>query len=170
MKFTLTPNDELKFKIIQNWDFSTPKTIINGFYCYKYIKDFISSRENYNSTYSISSNTVVLKLEISKDKGKIIYEIEDIQLNFQGQGKVLKVISIDVSTDDNTNKVKIKVNIEQILSLNEKISSFFACFTSGISKKIEKQRSKEFRKELHDKKLIEEIIKKKAKETIINEY
>lgn len=170
MKFTLTPNDELNFKIIQNWDLSTPKTIINDSYCYKYIKDFISNRENYNSTYSISSNTVVLKLEISKDKGRIIYGIEDIQLNFQGQGKVLKVISIEVLTDDNTNKVKIKANIERVFSLDEKISSFFTCITSGISKKIEKQKSKEFAKELHDKKLIEEIIKKKAKETIINEY
>ena len=170
MKFTLLPKDELKFKIIQNWDFSTPKTIINSSYCYKYIKDFITNRENYNSTYSISSNTVVLKLEISKDKGRIIYEIEDIQLNFQGQGKVLKVISIEVSTDDNTNKVKIKANIERVFSLDEKISSFFTCITSRISKKIEKQKSKEFAKELHDKKLIEEIIKKKAKETIINEY
>ena len=38
--------------------------------------------------------------------------------------------------------------------------------TSGITKKIEEQKSRKFQKELDDKKLIEEIIKNKAKETI----
>ena len=42
--------------------------------------------------------------------------------------------------------------------------------TSGITKKIEKQKKRRFQKELEDKKLIEEIIKNKAKETITDEY
>lgn len=46
MKFTLYPNDELKFKIKQSWDLSAPETLIEGSYCYKYIKYLVSSREN----------------------------------------------------------------------------------------------------------------------------
>lgn len=46
------------------------------------------------------------------------------------------------------------------------IQSTFAYMTSGITKRIEKQKNKKFQKELDDKKLIEEIIKNKAKETI----
>lgn len=38
--------------------------------------------------------------------------------------------------------------------------------TSGITKKIEEQKKRRFQKELEDKKLIEEIIKNKAKERI----
>ena len=38
--------------------------------------------------------------------------------------------------------------------------------TSGITKRIEEQKKRRFQKELDDKKLIEEIIKNKAKETI----
>jgi hypothetical protein len=42
--------------------------------------------------------------------------------------------------------------------------------TSGISKKLSEQKSKNIAKELEDKKLIEEIIEQKAKETITDEY
>ena len=54
MKFTLYPNDELKFKIKQSWDLSAPETLIEGSYCYKYIKYLVSSREKYNFTYCTS--------------------------------------------------------------------------------------------------------------------
>lgn len=168
MKFTLTPNDDLKFKINQNWDLGAPITIIDGASTYKNIKYIIRNRERFNSTYSTSFANV-LSLEISKNKGTVIYEIENIQLNFQGQGKALKVSSIDVIVDELTNRAKVKLNIEKVLSFEEKISSFFSRVTSGITKKIEEQKDKSFNKKLEDKKILEEIIKNKAKETITKE-
>ena len=51
MKFTLTPNDELKFKIKQGWDYSTPTTVINNAYCYNNFMELISSRKHYAGTY-----------------------------------------------------------------------------------------------------------------------
>lgn len=165
MKFTLYPNDELKFKIKQSWDLSAPETLIEGSYCYKYIKYLVSSREKYNFTYCTSFANI-LSLEISKNKGTIIYEIENIQLDFQGVGKNLKIASIDVNVDELANMAKIKVNIEKVPSFDEKISSFFVHVTSGITKKIDEQKEKNFNKKLKDKKLLEEIIKNKSKETI----
>ena len=169
MKFTLYPNDELKFKIEQSWDLSAPETLIEGSYCYKYIKYLVSSREKYNFTYCTSWINI-LRLKISKDKGTVIYGIEKIQLDFQGEGKNLRVVSIDVTIDELTGTAQIKVNIEKVPSFDEKLSSFFARLTSGISKKIEEQKSKKIEKELNDKKNLEENIKQKAKETITNEY
>ena len=169
MKFTLYPNDDLKFKIKQSWDLSAPETLIEGSYCYKYIKYLVSSREKYNFTYC-TSWTNILRLKISKDKGTVIYEIEEIQLDFQGEGKNLRVVSIDVTIDELTGTAQIKVNIEKVPSFDEKLSSFFARLTSGISKKIEEQKNKKIEKELNDKKNLEEIIKQKAKETITDEY
>lgn len=109
-------------------------------------------------------------MEIKKGTGTIIYEVEDMQLDFQGQGENLKVISIEVSVDENTDRAEVKVNIEKMPSLVERLQSTFAYMTSGITKRIEEQKNKKFQKELDDKKLIEEIIKNKAKETITDEY
>lgn len=109
-------------------------------------------------------------MEIKKGAGTIIYEVEDMQLDFQGQGENLKVISIEVSVDENTDRAEVKVNIEMVPSLVEKVQSLYTYMTSGITKKIEEQKKRRFQKELDDKKLIEEIIKNKAKETITDEY
>lgn len=165
MKFTLYPNDELKFKIKQRWDFSAPEVLIVDSWCYKQIKHLIASIKNYNPTRNTYLDRLVF-LEIKKGTGTIIYEVEDMQLNFQGQGENLKVISIEVSVDENTDRAEVKVNIEKVPSLVERIQSTFAYMTSGITKRIEEQKSKKFQKELDDKKLIKEIIRNKAKETI----
>lgn len=68
------------------------------------------------------------------------------------------------------NKAKVTLNVERFPSLKEKITSFLTHITSGISKKLSEQKSKNIAKELEDKKLIEEIIEQKAKETITDEY
>lgn len=165
MKFTLYPNDELQFKIKQRWDFSAPEVLIINSWCYKQIKYLIASIKNYNPTRNTYWDRLVF-LEIKKGAGTIIYEVEDMQLDFQGQGGNLKVISIEVSVDENTDRAEVKVNIEMVPSLVEKVQSLYTYMTSGITKKIEEQKSRKFQKELDDKKLIEEIIKNKAKETI----
>ena len=169
MKFTLYPNDELQFKIKQRWDFSAPEVLIINSWCYRQIKYLITSIKNYNPTRNTYWDRLVF-LEIKKGAGTIIYEVEDMQLDFQGQGENLKVISIEVSVDENTDRAEVKVNIEKVPSLVERIQSTFAYMTSGITKRIEEQKKRRFQKELEDKKLIEEIIKNKAKETITNEY
>lgn len=165
MKFTLYPNDELQFKIKQSWDLSAPEVLIINSWCYKQIKYLIASIKNYNPTRNTYWDRLVF-LEIKKGAGTIIYEVEDMQLDFQGQGGNLKVISIEVSVDENTDRAEVKVNIEMVPSLVEKVQSLYTYMTSGITKKIEEQKSRKFQKELDDKKLIEEIIKNKAKETI----
>lgn len=165
MKFTLYPNDELQFKIKQRWDFSAPEVLIINSWCYRQIKYLIASIKNYNPTRNTYWDRLVF-LEIKKGAGTIIYEVEDMQLDFQGQGEHLKVISIEVSVDENTDRAEVKVNIEKAPSFVEKIQSLYTYMTSGITKKIEEQKKRRFQKELDDKKLIEEIIKNKAKETI----
>ena len=165
MKFTLFSNDELKFKIKQRWDLSAPEVLVVDSWCYKQIKYLIASIKNYNLTRNTYWDRLVF-LEIKKGAGTIIYEVEDMQLDFQGQGENLKVISIEVSVDENTDRAEVKVNIEKVPSLVERIQSTFTYMTSGITKKIEEQKNKKHQKELDDKKLIEEIIKNKAKETI----
>ena len=75
-----------------------------------------------------------------------------------------------MSLSDNANKAKVTLNVERLPSLKEKITSFLVHITSGISKKLSEQKSKNIAKELEDKKLIEEIIEQKAKETITDEY
>ena len=76
------------------------------------------------------------------------------------------LIPIEVSVDENTDRAKVKVNIEKVPSFVERIQSLYTYMTSGITKKIEEQKRRKFQKELEDKKLIEEIIKNKSKETI----
>ena len=169
MKFTLLSNDELKFKIKQRWDFSAHEVLIINSYCYRQIKYLIASIKNYNPTRNTYWDRLVF-LEIKKGTGTIIYEVEDMQLDFQGQGENLKVISIEVSVDKNTDRAEVKVNIEKVPSFVEKIQSLYTYMTSGITKKIEEQQKRRFQKELDDKKLIEEIIEQKAKETITDEY
>lgn len=81
MKFTLYPNDELKFKIKQSWDLSAPEVLIINSWCYRQIKYLIASIKNYNPTRNTYWDRLVF-LEIKKGAGTIIYEVEDMQLDF----------------------------------------------------------------------------------------
>lgn len=163
-KFTLLPNDEIKFKIKKGWTFSAPQIIADGTYYYESFKKLID--ETKDNALSNDNWANAFTLELSKDKGLISYEIEDFQLNSQGTGNLAKVISIDVILSDKENKAKVTLNVERHLSLKEKITSFLTHITSGISKKLSERKSINIAKELEDKKLIEEIIEQKAKETI----
>lgn len=167
-KFTLLPNDEIKFKIKESGAFATNEIIADLTYYYKSLKEFID--EIKDNALSNANWANAFTLELSKGKGLISYEIEDAQLNSQGTGNLAKVISVEVILSDRENKAKVTLNVERFPSLKEKITSFLTYITSGISKKLSEQKSKNIAKELEDKKLIEEIIEQKAKETITNEY
>ena len=167
-KFTLLSNDEIKFKIKQGGTFATTEIMADGTYYYKSLKELI---EEIKSNALLNSNWAnAFTLELSKDKGLISYEIEEFQLSSQGAGNLAKVISIDVILSNKANKAKVTLNVERFPSLKEKITSFLVHITSGISEKLSEQKSKNIAKELEDKKLIEEIIEQKAKETITDEY
>ena len=75
-KFTLLPNDEIKFKIKQGWTFSAPEIMADGTYYYKSLEELIA--EIKNNALSNSNWANAFTLELSKDKGLINYEIEEI--------------------------------------------------------------------------------------------
>ena len=108
-KFTLLPNDEIKFKIKQGWTFSAPEIMADGTYYYKSLEELID--EIKNNALSNSNWANAFTLELSKDKGLISYEIEDFQLNSQGSGNLAKVISLDVILSDKANKAKVTLNV-----------------------------------------------------------
>lgn len=163
-KFTLLSNDEIKFKIKQGGTFATNEIIADLTYYYESLKELIA--EIKDNALSNANWDNAFTLELSKDKGLISYELEDVQLNSQGAGNLAKVISIDVILSDTANKAKVTLNVERFPTLKEKITPFLEYIISGISKKLSEQRSKKNAKELKDKKFIEEFIEKKVKETI----
>lgn len=160
-KFTLLPNDEIKFKIKKGWTFSTPQIIADGTYYYESFKKLID--ETKDNALSNDNWANAFTLELSKDKGLISYEIEDFQLNSQGTGNLAKVISIDVILSDKENKAKATLNVERHPSLKEKITSFLTHITSGISKKLSERKVKILQKNLRIKSLLKKLLNKKQK-------
>ena len=160
-KFTLLPNDEIKFKIKKGWTFSAPEIISDGTYYYESLKKLTD--ETKDNALSNSNWADAFTLELSKDKGLISYEIEEFQLNSQGAGNLAKVISLDVILSDKANKAKVTLNVEQFTSLKEKITSFLAYITSGISKKLSERKVKILQKNLRIKSLLKKSLNKKQK-------
>ena len=160
-KFTLLPNDEIKFKIKQGWTFSAPEIMADGTYYYKSLEELID--EIKNNALSNSNWANAFTLELSKDKGLISYEIEDFQLNSQDAGNLAKVISVDVILSDKANKAKVTLNVERFPSLKEKITSFLAHITSGISKNYQSKKVKILQKSLRIKILLKKSLNKKQK-------
>ena len=118
-KFTLLSNDkDLNFKINQAWDLSFPKTVIKNAYCHKYFIDLIETRKRHTGDNWAKN---VFSLELYKRNNKIVYEIEDIKLHLKGAGKKIKVISIEVIVNEDTNKAKIEINAQQELSFSENL-------------------------------------------------
>lgn len=168
MKFTLYSNDnELNFKLKQGWDYSTPTTVINNAYCYKNFMELIDSRKHYAGDNWAKN---IFSLEISKNKGSITYEIEDMKFDFEGEGSKTKIIRIEASVDEASNKAKIKIKANQEPSLSEKILSGISNISNKIDKKREIYKQKKFDEAKSDRELIENIIEQKAKETITDEY
>ena len=171
-RFTLLSNDkDLNFKINQAWDLSFPKTIIKNTYCHKYFIELIETRKRHTGDNWAKN---VFSLELYKGANKIIYEIEDIKLHFKGDGKKIKIISIEVLVDEDINKAKIEINAQQELSFSEKLSELMENLIDKVvemhNQKIENKVKKRLDIEGANKAFIENIIEKKTKETITNEY
>lgn len=167
-RFTLFSNDkDLNFKINQAWDLSFPKTIIKNAYCHKYFIELIETRKRHTGDNWAKN---VFSLELYKRNNKIIYEIEDIKLHLKGDGKKIKIISIEVLVDEDTNKAKIEINAQQELSFSEKLSELMENLIDKVvemhNQKIENKVKKRLDIEGANRAFIENIIEKKAKETI----
>lgn len=167
-KFTLLSNDkDLNFKINQAWDLSFPKTVIKNAYCHKYFIELIETRKRHTGDNWAKN---VFSLELYKRNNKIIYEIEDIKLHLKGDGKKIKIISIEVLVDEDTNKAKIEINAQQELSFSEKLSELMDNMIDNVveihNQKVEDKMKKRLDKKEVNRAFIENIIEKKTKETI----
>ena len=167
-KFTLLSNDkDLNFKINQAWDLSFPKTIIKNAYCHKYFIDLIETRKRHTGDNWAKN---VFSLELYKSNNKIIYEIEDIKLLLKGDGKKIKIISIEVLVDEDTNKAEIEINAQKELSFSEKLSELMDNLIDNVveihNQKVENKVKKRLNKKEVNRAFIENIIEKKTKETI----
>ena len=95
-------------------------------------------------------------------------------MHLKGDGKKIKIISIEVLVDEDTNKAKIEINAQQELSFSEKLSELMENLIDKVvemhNQKIENKVKKRLDIEGANKAFIENIIEKKAKETITNEY
>ena len=167
-KFTLLSNDkDLNFKINQAWDLSFPKTIIKNAYCHKYFIELIETRKRHTGDNWAKN---VFSLELYKSNNKIIYEIEDIKLYLRDEGRKIKIISIDVLVNEDTNKAKIEINAQKELSFSEKLSELMDNLIDNVveihNQKVEDKMKKRLNKKEVNRAFIENIIEKKTKETI----
>ena len=113
----------------------------------------------------------VFSLELYKSNNKITYEIEDIKLYLKGAGKKIKVISIEVTVNEDTNKAKIEINAQKEYSLSEKLSELMDNMIDNVvemhNQKVENKVKKRLNKKEINRAFVENIIEKKTKETII---
>lgn len=109
-------------------------------------------------------------MELYKRNNKIVYEIEDIKLYLKGAGKKIKVISIEVTVNEDTNKAKIEINAQKELSFSEKFSELMDNMIDNVveihNQKVENKVKKRLNKKEVNRAFIENIIEKKTKETI----
>lgn len=167
MKFTLTPKDNLKFKIFQTSGLFSDDTLIKNFrFCDSFSYWLLESKEYARNNCSFYNT----QLKIYKDRGEVSYKVEDIQLVYRGEGNKSKIYKIEVSVKENTQIAKIKVFVENSYSFIGKTEQAITSSFAGIKKRINQKKVEIAQKKKSDTKHLEEIIKSKAKETITNEY
>ena len=79
-------------------------------------------------------------------------------------------MSIEVSANEKTNKAKIKIKAQRENSLSEKLSNKLSIITNKIHEKHKLLEQNKIKKINADKISLENIIEKKVKETITDEY
>ena len=91
-------------------------------------------------------------------------------MHLKGDGKKIKIISIEVLVDEDTNKAKIEINAQQELSFSEKLSELMDNMIDNVvemhNQKVENKVKKRLNKKEVNRAFIENIIEKKTKETI----
>lgn len=98
------------------------------------------------------------------------YEIEDIKLHLKGDGKKIKIISIEVIVNEAINKAEIEITAQKEYSLSEKFSELMDNMIDNVveihNQKVENKVKKRLNKKEVNRAFIENIIEKKTKETI----
>lgn len=167
MKFTLTPNDKLKFKIFEKSELFSDVTLIKNFRFYDSFNYWLLERKEYKRNNCSFYNT---QLKIYKNKGEISYRLEDIQLIYRGKGNKSEIYKIEVNIKESTQIAKIKIFVERSYSFYGKIEQEVSSIFKGIRKRINQKKEQIAQKKKTDTEAIENIIKEKSNKTITDEY
>ena len=134
---------------------------------HKYFIDLIETRKRHTGDNWAKN---VFSLELYKRNNKITYEIEDIKLYLKGEGKKIKIISIDVLVNEAINKAEIEITAQKEYSLSEKFLELMDNMIDNVveihNQKVENKVKKRLNKKEVNRAFIENIIEKKTKETI----
>lgn len=167
MKFTLTPNDELKFKIVSYSTTFLDETLIKNFHFCDSFYYWIQEHKEVDRNNCYFDN---IWLDFYKGLGEISYKLEDIKLIYHGDGNKSKIYKIEVTIKKNTPKAKIKIFVERSYSLSEKTEQVIASVLECTLNRIEKNIEQIAKKKNTDIRAIKNIIKDKTKKTITDKY
>ena len=109
MKFTLTPNDKLKFKIVSYSYSFLDTTLIKNFHFCNAFYYWLQKSNEFDRNNCIFDN---IWLDIYKEMGEISYKLEDIQLIYRGEGNKSKIYKIEINVKENAPKAKITIFVE----------------------------------------------------------
>lgn len=167
MKFTLTQNDKLKFKIVSYSNISADEILIKNTRVYR---DFDYWQHQSRDVDDNNCRFDNIWITIYKGFGKIAYRLEDLQLICHGKGKKRRVYKIEVNTNEGTRKAKVKVFAEKSYSCNDYIQDLTTYSFEYFLIQIRKAARKITRKKKKANRDIKNIIKEKSKKTITDEY
>lgn len=139
MKFTLTPNDKLKFKIFEKSELFSDVTLIKNFRFYDSFNYWLLESKEYKRNNCSFYNT---QLKIYKNKGEISYRLEDIQLIYRGKGNKSEIYKIEVNIKESTQIAKIKIFVERSYSFYGKLNKKLVLFLKGLESGLTKRKNK----------------------------
>ena len=115
MKFTLTPNNKQKFKIVSYSYSFLDITLIKNFHFCDAFYYWLKKSHEFDRNNCIFDN---IWLDIYKEMGEISYKLEDIQLIYRGEGNKSKIYKIEINVKENAPKAKITIFVEKSSSFN----------------------------------------------------
>lgn len=167
MKFTLTQNDNLKFKIVSYSNISADEILIKNTRVYR---DFDYWRHQSRDVDENNCRFDNIWITIYKGIGKIAYRLEDLQLICHGKCNKRRVYKIEVNANVGTRKAKVKVFAEKSYSCNDYFQDWASSSFEYFLIQIRKVTRKITKKKKEANRAIKNIIKEKSKKTITDEY
>lgn len=167
MKFTLTPNDDLKFKIVSYSNITADEILIKNSRVYNNFDYWQHQRKELDSDNCRFDN---IWITIYKGIGKIAYRLEDMQLISRGNGNKSKIYKIEVNANESSRKAKIKIFTENTYSSVERLQQVVSFVFENCIIWIDKTKRQIDKKKKKDNRTIKNIIKEKSKKTITDEY
>lgn len=166
MKFTLTQNDNLKFKIVSYSNISADEILIKNTRVYR---DFDYWRHQIRDVDENNCRFDNIWITFYKGIGKIAYRLEDLQLICHGKGNKRRVYKIEVNANVETRKAKVKVFAEKSYSCNDYFQDWASSSFEYFLIQIRKVTRKITKKKKEANRDIKNIIKEKSKKTITDE-